>query len=57
MESIAFEVLKELKTLLPDAKIALTGAVHRKMPILESIEILIGSTRTSGVAATKLRLY
>ena len=43
VESVAFEILEELKALLPNAKIEFTGAIHRKMPILENIEILIGT--------------
>ena len=43
LEPIAEEIVKELKTLFPKAKIELTGAIARKMPVVEMIEILVGS--------------
>jgi len=43
LETLALELLKELKALLPEATIEWTGELRRKMPVLTHIEILIGS--------------
>ncbi|MEM0993127.1 MAG: PHP domain-containing protein [Bacteroidota bacterium] len=44
LEATAEQLVVELQTLLPSAKIELTGDIRRKMPVLRQIEILLGDT-------------
>ncbi len=43
LESLAERIVQKLRSLLPKARVELTGAVRRKMPILATIEILIAT--------------
>lgn len=51
LEAVAAQTIAELQTLLPNARIELTGAIRRKMPVLSEIEVLVG---TNAPIATEL---
>ncbi len=46
LEKPALELIEQLKTQLPNAKITLTGAIRRCAPILDQIELLIASNES-----------
>ena len=46
VEAAANAVLAHLQRLLPDARVAFTGAMRRKSPIIERIEILIANAQS-----------
>jgi DNA polymerase (family 10) len=43
LENDALELIEKIEKILPDAKVSLTGAMRRRLPIVQKIEILVGT--------------